>query len=172
MNIAAFDLSLTATGYALASDGIVTTGTIATVTRRGLDRLRWIRDQVLDAAAGADLVALEGYAFARANQAHQLGELGGVVRLALYERRVVVVDVPPASLKLFATGKGNAKKEDMLGAAIRRLGYARNDHNEADALWLLRMAQCGAGLEIPTNAEQRRALEKIAWPALPTRTSA
>jgi len=39
-------------------------------------------------------------------------------------------------LKVFATGKGNAGKADVLVSAVRRLGYDGADHNQADALWL------------------------------------
>ena len=166
--ICALDLSLAATGYARndtygADDGS-SSGVIPPTKLTGIPRLRYLRERVLDIADGADLVVLEGYAFARANQAHQLGELGGVIRVALMDRGQPYTDVPPANLKLFACGRGNATKQEMLGAAIRKLGYERNDHNEADALWLLEIATCGVGLSIAANDAQRRALAKITWP--------
>ena len=146
MNVLALDLSLTRTGYALSGDhgadlsrGVLIPPKSAS---RGMGRLAWIRDAVLSLAVGngADVVVLEGYAYARANQAHQLGELGGVVRLALADHGFAVVDVPPAVLKRLATGKGNASKDEVLAEAIRRLGYQGSDHNEADALWLRQLA--------------------------------
>jgi Holliday junction resolvasome RuvABC endonuclease subunit len=74
-----------------------------------------------------------------------------------------VTRIPPATLKTFATGRGNAGKDEMLAEAIRRLGYQGHDHNESDALWL---AQLGAHLHSYPNlielpAPHTRALNKI-----------
>ena len=163
MRIAAFDLSLTQTGHALTGVGV---GTIRPVLK-GIARLHEIRRRVLEIATGTDLVVIEGYAFARANQAHQLGELGGVIRLALWDARIPYVEIPPATLKKFATGKGNANKEEMLAAAIRRLGYEGANNNEADALWLLKLASVGYGLsdrDLPKA--HLDALGKIHWPEI------
>jgi crossover junction endodeoxyribonuclease RuvC len=131
-------------------------------------RLRWIRAQVMAAVREprADLVVLEGYAFAaHASHAHELGELGGVIRVALLDAGIRFVDVNPSSLKLFATGKGNAKKNQVLADAVRKLAYAGHSTDEADALWLLEMARTHyAGTA--SNDAQRRGLAKVAWPAL------
>ena len=140
-NVVGLDLSLTATGIAAAG--------VADVLRpkglTGPERLAWLCDRV-DAIVklhNAALVVVEGYAYGRQNTAHQLGELGGVIRLALWEAGIPYVDVPPSTLKKYATGRGNAGKEEVLAAAIRRLGYQGHDNNEADALWL-RALGCAA----------------------------
>ena len=108
---------------------------------------------------------IEGYAYARANQAHQIGELGGVVRLALSDRGVPVVEVSPSSLKKLATGKGNASKDAVLAEAMRRLGYQGSDNNEADALWLLEMAR--QALDLPGAVDlpkaHRSAVDPEKW---------
>lgn len=44
-------------------------------------------------------------------------------------------------IKKFATGKGTAGKPVMIKAAKTKLGYEGNDDNEADALWLLKLAE-------------------------------
>lgn len=44
--------------------------------------------------------------------------------------------VSVGTIKKFATGKGNANKDAMI-AAIRAMGHAPADHNEADAIALL-----------------------------------
>ena len=157
------DLSLTATGFAY-NDEVV--GVIRSKAK-GERRLAEIREAVLDFAHEADVVVLEGYAFARPNQAHQLGELGGVVRVALYDRRIPFAEVPPAVLKKFATGKGNATKDQVLAAAIRRFGFEGDDNNAADA-WLLRWM----GLSVyefhglPATAYAVEALGRVSWPKL------
>ena len=45
-----------------------------------------------------------------------------------------------SEIKTHATGKGNANKAQVIEAARERLGYQGNDDNEADALWLLSLA--------------------------------
>jgi Holliday junction resolvasome RuvABC endonuclease subunit len=44
-------------------------------------------------------------------------------------------------IKKFATGKGNAKKDQMLAEAVKRWGDVVTDHNQADALWTLALGQ-------------------------------
>jgi Holliday junction resolvasome RuvABC endonuclease subunit len=46
-----------------------------------------------------------------------------------------------SEIKKFATGKGIAKKEQMIQAAKKKLGYPGNDDNEADALWILQLTK-------------------------------
>ena len=48
--------------------------------------------------------------------------------------------VPVGTIKKFVTGKGNADKAAVI-TAIRRLGYAPEDDNEADALAILSWAR-------------------------------
>lgn len=159
------DLSLTATGYAV-NDAVVG---VVKVKSRGEQRLVEIRNAVVDLAVYSDVVVLEGYAFARPNQAHQLGELGGVVRAALWERRIPFVEVPPSVLKKYATGKGNADKGAVLAAAIRRLGFEGDDDNAADA-WVLRamgLRWYDTALDVTTlTLFEQQSLERIEWPQL------
>lgn len=163
----ALDLSLTASGWARGeSAGVLSPPSQSLIGPR---RLAWIRDQVLELAHGVDLIAIEGYALGSArgaSRSHATGELGGVVRLAIWEASIPFVVVPPASLKKYATGKGNSGKPEVLAAAIRRLGYLGHDDNEADALWLLQMARARYGLPgaIVVPAGHRAALEAIDWP--------
>lgn len=166
MNVVGLDLSLTATGLA-TDDG----PEVLATKLRGAERLAWVRDEVYDRIHGADradLVVLEGYAYARANQAHQIGEMGGVIRLALHEAGIPFVEVAPATLKKYATGHGNAGKGEVLAAAIRRLGYEGHDDNEADALWLRRMGLDAYDPEWAgsVTASRAAALDKVDWPEL------
>lgn len=168
MKISAFDLSLVETGFAIQNGGPFQVGTLKS-SSRGMQRLAWIRDRVLFHAKGSNLVLVEGYSYASANQAHQLGELGGVIRLALYEAGLQTVELQPSKIKKLATGKGNAKKPDMLGAAIRRLDYGGSNDNEVDALWLLEAALQHFGLSrVQLPAVHLEALKDIPWPSQPS----
>lgn len=136
MNVLALDLSLTGTGWAVTPTAY---GTLNPGDRRGPERLSWIRDEVLWLIDQHDVgaVALEGYSFSSTHsRAHALGELGGVIRCALYDAGIPHIEVPPATAKKYATGKGNANKNAMLVAAGRRLNYAGESNDEADALWI------------------------------------
>lgn len=82
------------------------------------------------------VVFIEGYAPGRNNRAHQMGELGGVLRLGFTHAGIEYRDVSPPTVKKYATGKGNAGKDQVLAEAIRRLGYEGHSTDEADALWL------------------------------------
>jgi Holliday junction resolvasome RuvABC endonuclease subunit len=83
-----------------------------------------------------DLVVIEDQVH-RSPAAAQLGVLHGVVRLRLLDLGVPVLMVPPATLKKYATGKGNASKPDIRMAVFRRFGMDIADDNECDA-WVLR----------------------------------
>lgn len=167
MKIATFDPSLTETGYARANGDRRETG-IITTKLRGMERLQFIRDRVLELAARAEVVVLEGYSYASKGRAVlSLGELGGVLRLALWEADIPVVEIPPATLKQYLTGKGNSKKEVMLAAAIRRLDYPGSNNNEADAYALLHAGLDAYGLGwVKLPEAQRKALEKVKWPEI------
>jgi len=145
IHVAGLDLSLTATGVA-TDEG-------AGVLRpprdhdRGLARLVWIRDAVLKVTVGpgADFVVLEGYSYGSQGAAIvSLGELGGVVRVALAEAGVRVVEVAPSLLKKFACGKGNAKKDEVFAAGVRA-GCDESDNNAVDAWWLRQLGLYAAG---------------------------
>lgn len=62
-------------------------------------------------------IHFEGYAFGASSSAVTgLAELGGVIRTMVFERGLDMDIIPPSSVKKFATGKGNAKKEQMVAA--------------------------------------------------------
>jgi crossover junction endodeoxyribonuclease RuvC len=170
VKIFALDLSLTSTGWARNYGPAPLRGTY-TPRGKGVPRLadvvRWLARQLLQLGE-PDLVVIEGYSYASVHVAHQLGELGGTVRLYLYSKGLRFVDVAPGTLKKVATGKGNSAKEKVLAEAIRRLEYSGSDHNEADALWLLQAALYW--YRLPGCVDLPKAhvgtLGKVDWPEL------
>lgn len=167
MRVLALDLSLSSTGVANV-DGS-TTRWVPPKSVGGMDRLHWFTQQLGHAwvVQRHDVVVIEGYSFGTARQAshaHALGELGGVIRLTLWRNQVPYVDVPPASLKKYATGKGRAKKELVLVEAVKRLGYEGSSNDEADALWLRAMALDAYGEPVVAMpAVNRSAIDAVQW---------
>lgn len=154
------DLSLTQTGIATA-DAV----TVVRPKNNGMERLRDLRATIVKVAVDrrpAEVV-IEGYSFG-SHDAHSraIGELGGVVRLSLYVAGFTVHLFPPASLKQFATGKGNAKKPDMLDHA-RNAGYTgSNNDNAVDAWWLYQAGLYLQGrAEVPDTAYRLKAIAKM-----------
>lgn len=165
------DLSLTGTGIAtLAGHRTVHTNAADPVETR----LATIRNAVLEHVyqdiggryAGADLFILEDFV-TRSPAASTLGMVHGVVRLALAETGAPFVLVPPATLKKYVTGKGNAKKPDMRMETFKRFHVDLDDDNQCDAYGLRAMAFDAYGFPLASMpAAQRESLDKIAWPEL------
>ena len=165
MRVVGLDPSLTATGVAV--DSLIPYVISPPRGDRGATRLAYLDKRIRETVYGADLVVIEGYSYgSKGAAAYQLGELGGVIRLAFHQMDIPVAVVAPPTVKMLATGKGNAKKEAVLAAAIRRLDYPGSDSNCSDALWLLQAALIHYGLpgavELPKS--HLRALAKIQWP--------
>lgn len=168
MKVLGIDPSLTATGAAWLDDGRRATAILKS-QHMGMARLADLRNQLLEHARAAHLVIVEGYSMGSArqqSQAHALGELGGVLRLALWEARIPYVNVAPATVKKLATGKGNALKDEVLLAAVRRLAYQGSSKDEADAMWLLEAGLHHYHLDgrCPLPQDHLAGLGKADWP--------
>lgn len=155
--VVGLDLSLTATGVASNDQHFVIKCGFT-----GMERIHYIWEQIEPVLSDATkLVVVEGYAFNAHQGAHFLGELGGIIRYHLWRRGLRWIDIPPPTLKVYATGSGSASKFDVLAEAVRRLKYEASDHNVADAMWLHAFG-CDLldqpVIKLPAN--HRRALEK------------
>lgn len=163
------DPSLTSFGTAIARSGYRTITTDALKPPKhltGTPRLAWFHDtlrQHLGPAHQNGLFLVEGYAYGRIQHAHQLGELGGIVRLLLHQMDVRWVEVTPAELKKWTTGKGNAKKDEMRLHAYKRFGLEAPTVDEVDAglLALLGLDALGE-LQVGLPKEQRAVAGKVA----------
>lgn len=138
-NATGVDLSWRSTGIAWGHLAVDTFTTDTTAT--DLERAHRLALDVCALTAEADACAIEA-GVARSHAAWRSGFLHGVVRHMLADVRphLLVLDVPPATLKTFATGRGNADKTAMVIAARDRLGYDGTANDEADALWLRELA--------------------------------
>mgnify|MGYP006287957505 CR=1 FL=1 len=132
---------------------------------RGVQRLAdiqaWLDSQLFLLKLEGNLiqdVAMEGTVLA-SHSALALGELSAVVKLTLWEKGILPLQIPPMTLKKYASGKGTAKKQEMLLQIYKRWGVEFNDDNAADAYALGRLA-AGAAID----AIERETQEKIKDP--------
>lgn len=142
MSVVAFDLSLTATGWAVwYPDGTFDVGRFGSTDaslplgRRVDDHLHEV-SKLVGLNLGVELVVVEDLPRNVKHGGPMLGCVHGPTRHLLWVWGHPTLLLTPAALKKYATGKGNAGKELMLVEAVKRLGYDGHDNNEADALWL------------------------------------
>lgn len=139
------DLSLSSTGMAVISpEGIyvhrIKTKPVEKDSAAQVARLDSILASITDETFthGGPAVAVEGPAFGSNDRgAHIRGGLWWMLRRELWREGIDTLIVPPTTVKKYATGKGNAQKDAVLAAVIRR--YPAVDvtgNDEADALVL------------------------------------
>lgn len=159
--VVGLDLSIAAPGFA---DIEGSTRTLKLPAARGDRRLVDIAEFVVQLAIfgrRADLVVIEDLP-THAHGAGITGMVHGAVRTVLLTNGLRYVTVPPATLKKYATGKGNANKTEMAMAAFKRFDREFADDNQCDAYWLR-----AAGLDllgeplVALPAPQSDALKKI-----------
>lgn len=177
IRVLGLDLSLTATGLAeVGTNYTASTLKPGKAVGTGYDRLDWILGHVRDVAheyADGHLVVVEGPAYgAKGSAVHQIAGLWWLITHHLWLGGIDFAVVPPAALKRYATGKGNAGKDEVLLATARRFPDFDGDNNAADALWLAAMGADHAGQPIAAMpATNREALVKVEWPMHTTKES-
>lgn len=192
MQVIGIDLSLTSTGLAVVnhSDLFGTTAAVARVTsdapstprnpRTGKptpptleqrhNRLQRIVGELREYCSAADLVVIEQPAFSRSTGSmHDRSGLWWLVVTKLRSLDLPVVEVTPPARAKYATGKGNAGKDAVLAAVVRR--YVDVDvtgNDEADALVLAAMGARHLGHPIDDLPKTHlAALEAVRWPEEP-----
>jgi Holliday junction resolvasome RuvABC endonuclease subunit len=168
LNTMGIDPSLTSTGVSVGGQ---------TVSIRpdstGPERLIDIRDQIIYTIHHHQIncVAIEHYSYASRNsQAHSIGELGGVLRVALYEAKIATIEIPPTCRAKFATGKGNAGKAEVVSAISAKTGIVWNGSDGSDRCdaWILEeMIRCKMGISLHQWPKASTdGLEKVDWSPL------
>lgn len=141
--ILALDLG-TKTGWAIHGlDGTITSGTEQFKPQRfeggGMRFLRFKRwlNELLSASDHINAVFFEEVRrHAGVDAAHAYGGFMGHLTAWCELHNIPYQGVPVGTIKKHATGKGNAGKDEMIEAAVKR-GFTPADDNEADALALL-----------------------------------
>ena len=156
------DASLTSTGIAWLVPGLLSTKLLRPKIT-GVARLAWY-DSHLQALLehAPTYVAVEGYAYGKINKGHDIGELGGVLRLAMFRKGVKFTVVPPGTLKKFVTGSGKGSKSPIALNLYKRWGLDVEQEDMADATGLALAVAAACGEPVPGLIQtQREALTKV-----------
>lgn len=139
VKILGLDVSYSATGYYYSDTGYGVIKSSPKMVR--MERIKYIVKQIqgLLATVSPDFVVLENYSFNSKNDREMAGELGGHVRMAIYDRKIPIYMVPPTSLKKFISGKGNASKQQVMRAIREKHNKDFSNDNIADAFALWKM---------------------------------
>jgi crossover junction endodeoxyribonuclease RuvC len=188
LRIVGLDTSLSKTGIAVVDVGLhAVVREIATIKSKPTPKadyaamlqriggiVREIRRYTLQGEHEAVAVAMEGPSYAA--QGSAVHDIAGLWWAAYGEVSAIanaVVIIPPAILKMYVTGKGNAPKDLVLMSIVRQHdALTPADNNEADALGLAAMVarQIGHRIETRPLAHHDAVLAnpKIVWPSLLT----
>lgn len=134
------------------------------------DAITALARQIVDLVDGADLVVIEQVAAAKAygGASERAGLFWEIARL-LRAREIPFVEVTPAHLKTYATGKGQCPKGAVIAAVTRRWPQyeTSGDDNLCDAVTLCALGADWLGAPLAKMpATHRAALDKVAWPEL------
>ena len=87
------------------------------------ERFDMISDWAVKCVPAGAIVFMEDYSFGSKGKVFHIAENSGLVKHKLWKRGHVLHTIPPTVIKQFATGKGNAKKEQMHHAFVIETGY-------------------------------------------------
>ena len=86
------------------------------------ERYDSISDWACDHLVGCDQVALEGYAYGAKGRVFHIAENTGILKYKIFQRGMPLDVIEPTKVKKFATGKGNASKQDMYNFFTEEVG--------------------------------------------------
>lgn len=171
-NVIGIDPSLTSTGVCYgtgAKDWTVKlckskpSGTTVSERVKRYEGLVSQIDDILQESAPV-LIFIEGYSYGSKTSGMtqaMITEVGSLIRWHLVDQTPHIYEVAPSTLKKFATGKGNSKKEQVIGYVQKHWGQLFDTSDQADAFVLYRMALCAAGRVEPSNQAQQEAVSKV-----------
>lgn len=143
MNILSVDQSFTSSGLCVFVNGkLEKSELIKTSKDKGIYERAWdIASRILHVAKvfNVKYIGIEGLAFSKMGNATR--DLAGlqftiVTRLKFVENKNVII-VPPNTVKRVATGKGNAKKMDLVGALPKDVRESFDEMNAKKSTGLL-----------------------------------
>ncbi|MFE0190750.1 hypothetical protein [Streptomyces sp. NPDC058989] len=174
------DLSLTSTGVA----GTDWAKALRPGRRRSHERMDWLCGHIRVGVEDANLVVVEGAAYAQGGQAghHELAGLWWLVTQDLWRHHIPYAVANPHHRTIYATGRANpaqdwprkersrVAKGMVRSVAVERYGVeceGPGRYDQADATVLAAMGLDWLGYPtVPVPDTHRRALEAVRWPDL------
>lgn len=180
-SVIGLDLSLTSTGMAEVKDGVVenyqrvrSSGKKGATVRQTAERLRHIVDSVVTWIEGddTDLVVIEAPSFgSTTGSQHERGGLWWMVAEELVAEGHTIATVSPQGRAKYATGRGNAKKDEVEAAVRARYelacGWPLGKCDDiADAVVLAAMGSRWIGYPIDEGLSDKQlaAIDGASWP--------
>jgi len=164
--VVGIDLSLTSTAVAALHTGtgdlyvhrVRSVGKASDSLLAKVGRYTRLSQEIAAAAliSSPALVTIEGAQFAtqKDTSAHRRAGLWWRVVELIIEAGVPVVEVPVSTVKKWGTGRGNASKDMMLAAAVRRWDQV-SQNDEADAAWLADIAAYHLGTAVVSRTKSK-----------------
>ncbi|WP_199426837.1 RuvC family protein [Thermaerobacillus caldiproteolyticus] len=152
----------TKTGLVILEDNKVHTAIeVTSKEKRDPHRFMDIAKTVMKYITDHDVICIEGFSYSSRGAAVsvQYG-IGWILRSELIKAGLNYYDVPPSSVKKFATGRGNVKKDAMVLPIYKRWGFEHSSDNVRDAFVLAQMARALNG-QAELTKFQEEALKKI-----------
>jgi crossover junction endodeoxyribonuclease RuvC len=153
----------TKTGLAIMDmqGNLINAAEITTKEKQDPHRFASIAEKIINELEPNDIITIEGFSYGSKGKgvSFQYG-LGWIIRHELLERGYEYIEVPPTSVKKFATGKGNTKKDEMVLPIFKKWGFEHSSDNVRDAFVLAQMAK---GLYNPKTLTdyQKESLKKV-----------
>lgn len=162
--ILGIDISLTNTGICILRPDRYDFRSIKGGKYRGPERLHRFKCDFQEIVDGytPTLAIIENYAFSvgRGGRVYTIGELGGLVRLLLWENKIEYYEVSPPSVKKFLTGNGACEKSLILKEVYRRWDVDVSDDNLADATVLAKIGEALLN-EVHLTKSEQAVIKKI-----------
>jgi crossover junction endodeoxyribonuclease RuvC len=153
----------TKTGLAIIdkNNEIINVQEVFSTSKEDPERFVDIASQILEELHPNDIIAIEGFSYGSKGKgvSTQYG-LGWIIRTFLYERGYDYIEIPPTSVKKFATGKGNVKKDAMVLPIYKHWGFEHSSDNVRDAYVLAKVAKA-LHEEEGLTAYQKEVMKKI-----------
>lgn len=128
----------------------------------------WLEDSAFVSLGERSLCVVEQPAYAQTQGSqHDRSGLWWAVMSEMAEAFDLVAEVPPSTLKKFATGKGNASKAEMMARTAQDFpGQPFKDDNDSDALWLATMGRAHIDADlagVSMTKYRTEALKAVGW---------
>jgi Holliday junction resolvasome RuvABC endonuclease subunit len=179
VRILGLDLSLQSTGYVLLEeDQVEWYGSIGSKELRDVERLEmfdeWIRGALHHSgnpfqAPTVEHVGIEGYSYgSHKSNLPALGELGGVMKLAVHKADVPIHVIAPGTWKKVLCGNGSLDKKNSAVELYKRYGVEYRSQDTLDA-WAVAMClrRQLLGLDKPERKSRKRKALPLLEEAIP-----